>query len=297
MFGCSGGRLLCRLLVLSFFLGCLAACDRAYPSNDFEAAKEAVKELDWAQSARLLQRYLRDETDENLRWEAWTLLALSHERMGERSQLVETLENMRYEYENRPEQLKRVLRELGAAYESVGSWDKASETWLQLLDVAELSDHDAARLYEHMGLYYQRGQEFDMAEDMFGMGLEHADTVALRVSCRYQIAYTYYLQDRREEALAMLDEVLAVPELAERLKDGRSEGAGTVLTDDVVRESELLGRALLLKGDILETLEKRKEALACFELAKIWYPSPEVAQRREELLLKKKKVTPVIQRK
>lgn len=296
MFGCSGLRLLCRLLVVSSFFGCLAACDRTYPSNDFEAAKEAARELDWAQSARLLQRYLRDEMDETRRWEAWTLLALSHERMGERSWLVETLENMRHEFENNPEQLKWVLHELGTTYEAMRLWDEASETWLQLLDVAELSDHDAARLYEHMGLYYQRGQKFDMAEDMFGMGLEHADTVALKVSCRYQIAYTYYLQDRREEALAMLDEVLAVPELAERLKEGRPEGVGTVRAD-VVQESELLGQALLLKGDILETLEKRKEALACFELAKTWYPSPEVAQRREELLLKKKKVTPVIQRK
>ena len=63
MSGCSGLRLLCRLLVVSSFFGCLAACDRTYPSNDFEAAKEAARELDWAQSARLLQRYLCDEVD------------------------------------------------------------------------------------------------------------------------------------------------------------------------------------------------------------------------------------------
>ncbi len=289
-----GLRLLCRLLFVPLFLGCLAACDRAYPSNDLEAAREAAEELDWAQSARLLQRYLRDEMDETRRWEAWKLLALSHERMGERNWLVETLENMRHEYENRPEQMKWVLHELGTTYESMRLWDEASETWLQLLDVAELSDRDAARLYEHMGLYYQRGQKFDLAEDMFGMGLEHADTVAFKASFRYQIAYTYYLQDKRDEALAMLDEMLAVPELAERLKDGRQEGVGTVQTD-VVQETELLGLALLLKGDILETQEKKDEALACFDLAKAWHPNPEVVQKREELLLKKKKITPVIQ--
>ena len=50
-----------------------------------------------------------------------------------------------------------------------------------------------------------------------------------------------------------------------------------------------------VEGDILETLEKRKEALVCFEQAKSWYPSPEVAQRREELLRGKGKITPVIQ--
>lgn len=165
---------LCRLFIVPFFLCCLAACDRNYPSDDLEAAREAAEELDWTQSARLLQRYLRDEMDDSRRWEAWKLLAQSHERMGEREWLVETLENMLHEYENRPEQLKWILRELGPVYESMRSWDKASDTWLRLLDVADLSDRDAARLYEHMGLYYQRGQKFDMAEDMFVMGLEHA---------------------------------------------------------------------------------------------------------------------------
>lgn len=287
-------RLLCRLLVVPLFVVCLAACERAYPLNDLEAAREAAKELDWAQSARLLQRYLRDEMEESRRWEAWTLLVLSQERMGERSWLVETLENMRHEYEQRPDQLKWVLRELGTTYETMRMWDKASETWLQLLEVAELSDHDTARLYEHMGLYYQRGQKFDIAEDMFDMGLEYADTAAFKALCRYQIAYTYYLEDKRDEALAMLDEMLAMPELAARLKGGGQEGEGTVRTD-VAQENELIGRALLLKGDILETQGKKDEALACFGLAKSWYPSPEVAQKREELLLKKKKATPVIQ--
>ena len=280
---------LCRLFIVPFFLCCLAACDRNYPSDDLEAAREAAEELDWTQSARLLQRYLRDEMDDSRRWEAWKLLAQSHERMGEREWLVETLENMLHEYENRPEQLKWILRELGPVYESMRSWDKASDTWLRLLDVADLSDRDAARLYEHMGLYYQRGQKFDMAEDMFVMGLEHADDAAQQALCRYQIAYTYYLQDRREEALAMLDEVLAMPEFANLLGRGARE------EEEAGQKGELLGRTLLLKGDILETLEKRKEALVCFEQAKSWYPSPEVAQRREELLRGKGKITPVIQ--
>ena len=291
-----GGRIamflpsgLCRLFIVPFFLCCLAACDRNYPSDDLEAAREAAEELDWTQSARLLQRYLRDEMDDSRRWEAWKLLAQSHERMGEREWLVETLENMLHEYENRPEQLKWILRELGPVYESMRSWDKASDTWLRLLDVADLSDRDAARLYEHMGLYYQRGQKFDMAEDMFVMGLEHADDAAQQALCRYQIAYTYYLQDRREEALAMLDDVLAMPEFANLLGRGARE------EEEAGQKGELLGRTLLLKGDILETLEKRKEALVCFEQAKSWYPSPEVAQRREELLRGKGKITPVIQ--
>ena len=105
---------LCRLFIVPFFLCCLAACDRNYPSDDLEAAREAAEELDWTQSARLLQRYLRDEMDDSRRWEAWKLLAQSHERMGEREWLVETFENMLHEYENRPEQLKWILRELAA---------------------------------------------------------------------------------------------------------------------------------------------------------------------------------------
>lgn len=289
MNACSGLRAFSRVLFLVFFLGCLVACDRSYSSNDLEAARESARELDWAQSARLLQRYLRDEMDDARRWEAWKLLAQSHARMGEREWLVETLENMRHEYENRPDKLKWVLSELGTAYESMRSWDKASETWLRLLDVEDLSDHDAARLYEHMGLYHQQGLNFDVAEDMFAMALEHADTPVSKALCRYQIAYTYYLEDKRDEALAMLDEMLAMPELARRLKIGRQKG------EDASREDELLGQALLLKGDILEMREKKKEALACFEQAKNWHPCPEVPQKREDLLRKKRNATPVIQ--
>lgn len=280
-------RALFRLLAVPLFLCCLAGCD-PYPTDDLEAAGEAAAELDWAQSARLLQRYLRDEMDETKRWEAWKLLAQSHERMGERQWLVETLESMLHEYEKDPERLKWILRELGTAYESVRAWDRASDTWLQLLDVAELSDSDAARLYEHMGMYYQRERKFDLAEDMFSMALEYAEDTYFSALCRYQIAYTYYLEDRFDEALALIEEILALPEYSERLKKGRRDGS-------LSREDELLGRALLLKGDMLETREKKDEALACFRQAENWYPNPEVTRKREELLRDREKVTPVIQ--
>lgn len=280
-------RALTRLLTVPLFLFCLAGCE-PYPTDDLEAAGEAAAELDWAQSARLLQRYLRDEMDETRRWEAWKLLAQSHERMGERQWLVETLETMLHEYEKDPERLKWILRELGTAYESVRAWDRASDTWLQLLDVAELSDSDAARLYEHMGMYYQRERKFDLAEDMFSMALEYAEDTYFSALCRYQIAYTYYLEDKFDDALALIEEILALPEYSERLKKGRRDAS-------LSREDELLGRALLLKGDMLETREKKDEALACFRQAGNWYPNPEVTRKREELLRDRKNVTPMIQ--
>lgn len=159
---------------MPFFLCCLAACDRNYPSDDLEAAREAAEELDWTQSARLLQRYLRDEMDDSRRWEAWKLL---HSPMNawesgngwwKRSRTCSM--NMKTVRNSSSGYCVNLARSTSPCVHGTRLPTHGSGCWMWLI----FPTGDAARLYEHMGLYYQRGQKFDMAEDMFVMGLEHA---------------------------------------------------------------------------------------------------------------------------
>ena len=155
-----------------------------------------------------------------------------------------------------------VLRRLGAGYEKIRQCDKASEAWLRLLDVTELSPNETALLYRRMGLYHQQAQNFALAEDMFEMCADHAATPALLSECRYLLADAYATDGRLDEAARHVDEVLAVPETA----------------------PDVRGRALLLKGDIYEQQERRDEAARAFAEALPLHPNPAVVQSRIDYL-------------
>ena len=279
---------LVRLLFCLPLICCLVSCGSSYPADNYEAAKQAAQELDWEQTARLLHRHLRDELDETRRWESWKLLAQAQEKLGEREWLVETLEAMRHEYDRQPEKLAWVLQHLGAAYEGVKKWDKASEAWLQLLDEMEVSAGDTARLYRHMGRYYQRLNNFELAEDMFIMGLEHADTPACRADCRYNLAYTAYLADKMDDARLRLNSLLADEDMVALRKLSPAESKDP-------RLAALLGQTLLLLGDVLDVQEEDAAALELFKEAQLWHPHPAVPRLRAEALNNKKNLSGLIQ--
>ena len=253
-----------RLLpYLVFALCLLCACERpSYDTDDLAAAQEAAEQRDWTQVARLLQRYLREENDPQKRWTAWNLLVSASQHMGEDAWAIDYLENMLQEYGDDGAYTAAVLRRLGAGYEKIRQWDKASEAWLRLLDVTELSPNETALLYRRMGLYHQQAQNFALAEDMFEMCADHAATPALLSECRYLLADAYATDGRLDEAARHVDEVLAVPETA----------------------PDVRGRALLLKGDIYEQQERRDEAARAFAEALPLHPNPVVVQSRIDYL-------------
>ena len=253
-----------RLLpYLVFALCLLCACERpSYDTDDLAAAQEAAEQRDWTQVARLLQRYLREENDPQKRWTAWNLLVSASQHMGEDAWAIDYLENMLQEYGDDGAYTAAVLRRLGAGYEKIRQWDKASEAWLRLLDVTELSPNETALLYRRMGLYHQQAQIFALAEDMFEMCADHAATPALLSECRYLLADAYATDGRLDEAARHVDEVLAVPETA----------------------PDVRGRALLLKGDIYEQQERWDEAARAFAEALPLHPNPAVVQSRIDYL-------------
>lgn len=250
-------------LILAVALCLLGACERpAFETDDLAAAREAADQRDWTQVARLLQRYLREENNPEKRWTAWNLLVSASQHMGEDAWALDYLESMLQEYGDDGVHTAAILQRLGAGYEKIRQWDKASETWLRLLDVAELAPNEAALLYRRMGLYHQQAQNFALAEDMFEMCAEQAATPALLGECRYLLADAYATDGRLEEALRHIDDALAI----------------TGVTPEV------RGRALLLRGDICEQRDRRDEAARAFAEALPLHPNPAVVQSRIDYL-------------
>lgn len=260
-------RLLSRL-VLVFVLFLLCACERpAFETDDLAAAQEAAQQRDWTQVARLLQRYLREENDPEKRWTAWNLLVSASQHMGEDAWALDYLESMLQEYGDNGVHAAAVLQRLGAGYEKTRRWDKASEAWMYLLDVAELAPNEAALLYRRMGMYHQQEQNFALAEDMFEMCADQAAMPALLSECRYLLADVYATDGRLDDAARHVDDALAVTEMS----------------------PETRGRALLLKGDIREQQNRHDEAARAFAEALPLHPNPAVVQSRIDYLKTKPK--------
>lgn len=230
--------------------------------DDLQAAQEAALNSDWPQAARLLQRVLREENNPEKRWQAWLLNLEASTIMGEEQWLVSTLESMLLEYQDSPKQLPFIYKELGRAYAQNRQWNKATQSWMRLLDIQEMSKSEEADLYRDMGLMWFHARNFSLAEDMLEMCLSAQGDTLTRGQCSYYLAQVFAAQDKPEETLQYLE--IALP-----------------LVDD-----PLEGQVLLLKGDVLAQQGKTKEAREAFNAALGSHPNPLVVEKRIESLKK-----------
>lgn len=259
-------RALPCLFVLLFSL--VSACTpQIREQNDLSAAREAAAEQDWGQAARLAQRYLRDENDPAKRWQAWNLMVTASRHMGELRWTVDDLETMLLEFGDNDAYTSAVLRQMAEAYEGLRQWDKAAAVWLHLLDVEEFSDDEAAKIYRRMGIFFLRGQDYGMAEDMLEMCADQSGDSAVLQDCYFYLAQAYSGDQKPDLALAQLSQLLAMNEATESLK----------------------GQALFWRGDILEQQSKVAEAKQAFTDALPLHPNPIAVQKRLDYLEKTSK--------
>lgn len=259
-------RALSCCLVLLLCVG--SACTpQIQEQNDLRAAKEAAAEQDWGQAARLAQRYLRDENDPAKRWQAWNLMVTASRHMGELRWTVDDLETMLLEFGDSDAYAAGVLRQLAEAYEGLRQWDRAAAVWLHLLDVEEFSPDETAKIYRRMGIFFLRGQDYAMAEDMLEMCLDQASDSAVQLECHFLLAQAYAGDQNPDMALSQLSQLLANNEATDALK----------------------GQALFWRGDILEQQSKPAEAKQAFTEAIKLHPNPIAVQKRLDYLEKTKK--------
>jgi tetratricopeptide (TPR) repeat protein len=249
------------LIALAVF--CFSGCEQGVSAlNDLAVAQEAAARQDWPQVARLLPRYLQEEDHEENRWIAWSLLVTASESMGETAWAVDYLEAMLQEYAGDRSRVGAVLRRLGDNYAKARLWDKASATWLRLLDVEEMSPDETAILYRKIGFFHFWNRAMPAAADMFEMCEDNASSPDLRAECRFWLADILANNSQLDVSLEKIDELLA----QESVPPG------------------MAGQAYFLQGDILQQQNKPEEALAAFEKALPLHANPSVIQSRIDYL-------------
>ena len=154
-------RLALACILCGGFLS-LAACDRApLVLNDLEEARAAMQQRDWLQAERLLERYLRAEEIPAQRWEAWARLLEIRDRINPdpKAELL-YLETMLAEFSHDEAKLKTILLRLGALRESFGQTGQALAVWTRLVELADLTDREAADIQRKIGNLYFSQRRF-----------------------------------------------------------------------------------------------------------------------------------------
>lgn len=247
---------LCLLLGLAMTFVVVGYQGSTTVMTDLQAAEEAARQNDWAQASRLLQRYLREEDNAEKRWEAWILMVKSSGHLEEGGWTVNYLETMLQEYADVPSKLPIIYRGLGQAYEVQREWEKASQAWMKLMDVEELSPDATAKLYRRMGRFSYQAHNFALAEDMLEMCLSLGTEKQVIGECHYYLAESYSAEDKLEESIAQIE--AALPLLDESLQ----------------------GQAYFLKGDVLEQMGKNAESQQAFQAALPLHPNQRAVQSR-----------------
>jgi tetratricopeptide (TPR) repeat protein len=263
-----------RPAVFRFFAGCLimfalfpaSGCERSVSEpDDLAAAQEAASRQDWAQAARLLPRYLREENEGENRWTAWSLLVTAVENMKETAWAIEHLETMLQEYSGNERLTGAILRRLGDNYAEARLWDQASVAWLRLLDIEDLPPDETAVLYHRMGFFHFLNRDLPAAEDMFEMCVDSASDPELYTECRFWLADVLADGNRLDASLEKIHELLGQTNL--------SPG--------------IAGQAYFLQGDIFQQQNRPEEAIQAFEKALPLHANPSAVQSRIDYLRKK----------
>jgi tetratricopeptide (TPR) repeat protein len=249
----------------------LIACDRvALIPDDLEGAREAAQQRDWLQAERLLERYLRTEERPAQRWEAWTRLLEIRDRINPdpKAELL-YLETMLSEFSHDEAKLKVILLRFGALRENLGQTAQALAVWTRLVELAGLTDTEAADIQRRIGNLHFRQRRFDLAEEALQTCRALPVDESVRAWCLYDLALANMARDELADARDQAMQVLSMH------------------VDDQLR-----GLAGFLLADVLEQQGQRAEALQRFESVRALYPNEMVVDNRIAYLKKRLQQTP-----
>lgn len=245
----------CLLLSISLAAGCDT---REFLSDDLAMAREASMERDWPVAERLLERYLRTEQNPQKRWEAWELMlkALNADRPEPRASL-ECLEAMLVEYDNDEGKVALILTQMGKYNEQLRRYDRAANAWSAYLDLGDITSKERVEGYRRLAAMQFSQRHFEAGESTLQECLALPLSDHDKIYCMLDLADENMTRERWRE----------VADLCEQIMDAEP--------DDAVR-----GMAGYLRGDALEQMGQREDALRQFEDARDSYPNPAVMDNR-----------------
>lgn len=251
-----------------FILFVLFGCDtRQGSTDDLAKAKIEILNNKWTEAERLLGRYLKDEENPELRWEAWNeLIAIINKSGSEPLITLEYLDAMLYEFEGDKVKYKSVLYRIGLLNEEVWLFDRAADIWLTYMNLSDIGGEEAVGVHRKLAKIYFLSKHFESAEDILINCLALDATPSLLTYCTYDLAELYVVQERWKEASDLAIQIL-----------------------EMKVDTKLEALTFFLLADSLEQQGKFKESLAYFEKCKDIYPNVAVVIVRIEYLQEKMK--------
>lgn len=254
------------LLALILLIGCQA---QEMFSDDLSRARRACSTRDWPLAERVLERYLRVEDDSEKRWEAWNLLleAINSTSQEPRASL-ECLDVMLIEYEDDEPKMARILSMMGRYNQTLRHYDRAANAWSAYTELGDLLPQDRIEGFRHLAQALSSQRHFNAAEETLQqcMALPVADQE--KIWCMLDLAETNSIRQ----------DWTGVADLCQQILDSGPD-------------TEVAGLAGYLRGDALEQIGKKEEALQQFKQARNKYPNPAVMDNRIEHLQKQLRAT------
>ncbi len=257
---------LCRT-ALFLVLVMLGGCIESPLSDDLTEARKAMREGEAVKAEKYLERYLQDESDPELRWEAWNELieVLEYARRNG-VWLTECLETMLVEFGTDQERTAAILARLGEESEKAGHMEKAAEYWARHIELSGDDFPQEVRVRRRLAGLYFRLRRFDAARKTLQECLTLPVKEGLRAECLYDLAENASTLEQLEEASGFAHQILRMEEV----------------------DSSLKSRAGFIVADIHEQRQQHGKALELFLSIRDDYPNPMAVDVRIEHLKKKK---------
>lgn len=262
---CGKGLVLCLCLLLA---GALCACkEGGMGGDDLSAARTAVSVRDWSLAERLLERYLREAQNPDLRWEAWQQLLVVLNAAGQEPRAtLECLETMMAEFADNDARSAVILRRMAAVDENLRRYGRAADAWNAYIGLGGLTTEQTVEGYRRLAAMQFNLRRFDASEDTLQQCLALPLADHDKIMCMYDLADENMARERWQE----------VADLCQQIMDSDPD-------------KTLRGLTGYLLADALEQLGRGKEALKNFQLARDDYPNPAVIDNRIAHLRKKMK--------
>ncbi len=247
------------LVLLFLLIPALFGCTlEELSEDDLEAANKAYMERKLPLTERLLERYLREEKDADKRWEAWILLLKTVNANNQEPRVsLEFLNTMLDEFENDQSRLPFILYQIGKFNELLLHYNQAANAWSAYVDLGELDDAERVEGYRKLAAMQFGQRHFDAGEETLQQCLALPLPDHDKIMCLLDLADENMARERWQE----------VADLCQQIFD--SEPNQTVY-----------GLAGYLRGDALEQMGHKKEALEQFEAVRDSYPNPAVIDNR-----------------
>lgn len=247
------------LFIILIICGCDNKLER---TDDFAEAKIEIQNSNWTEAERLISRYLKEESNKELRWEAWNELINIINRAGSEPVItLEYLAAMLYEFEADETKYKTILYKMGILNEDIWLYDRASDVWLRYIYLDNLNGEEAVNVHRRLAKIYYLSKHFESAEDILNNCLAldaPPDKVAY---CMYDLVEHNVAQQRWEEAT----------DLSMQLLDMEIDHKVKYLT-------------LFLLADSLEQQERFIQSLSYFVQSQEIYPNVAAVNKRIEFL-------------